>query len=134
MFRGIVRRSFALPFRAHSRACSTATQIDMDPAKVNIGWIGTGIMGRSMCDNLLKNGFQNVTVFNRTKKKAEKLVQTVKENHSHAQITIAESPKEVASKSDVIFSIVGYPQDGMFHCFTIDHHITLYSSGGHCIR
>lgn len=35
----------------------------------NIGWIGTGVMGLSMCKHLLKAGY-NLKVYNRTKAKA----------------------------------------------------------------
>ena len=59
-------------------------------------------MGRSMCGHLLSAGY-SVTVFNRTQSKAESLV---------AQgASWADSPREVAAVSDVIFSIVGYPRD-----------------------
>ena len=72
------------------------------PGKTRIGWIGTGVMGASMCGHLLEAGF-NVKVFNRTQQKAEKLIQ-----HGAAW---AETPKAVAETSDVVFSIVGYPED-----------------------
>lgn len=38
-----------------------------------IGWIGTGVMGNSMCKHLIKKGYQ-LNVFNRTKSKTEELV------------------------------------------------------------
>ena len=40
----------------------------------NIGWIGTGVMGQSMCSHILKAGY-SVLVFNRTKAKTEGLVE-----------------------------------------------------------
>ncbi len=67
-----------------------------------IGWIGTGVMGRSMCMHILKAG-NEVNVYNRTKAKAEDLL-------SRGAIW-CESPGEVAEKSDIIFTIVGYPSD-----------------------
>lgn len=67
-----------------------------------IGWIGTGVMGRSMCLHLLKAGY-DVKVYNRTKKKASDLLS--------AGAQWCDSPAEVASGSDFIFSIVGYPED-----------------------
>lgn len=67
-----------------------------------IGWIGTGVMGASMCDHLIRRGHP-MTVFNRTRSKAEPLLA--------AGATWAESPREVAAASDVIFTIVGFPQD-----------------------
>ena len=36
----------------------------------NVGFIGAGVMGKSMIRNLMKKGFQ-VTVYSRTKSKAE---------------------------------------------------------------
>jgi 3-hydroxyisobutyrate dehydrogenase len=41
--------------------------------KTRIGWIGTGVMGRSMCGHLIAAGYK-VTLFTRTKEKATELV------------------------------------------------------------
>ncbi len=43
------------------------------PGKTRLGWIGTGVMGTSMCSHLIRRGFA-MTVFNRTRAKAEPLV------------------------------------------------------------
>ena len=67
-----------------------------------IGWIGTGVMGKSMCLHLLKAGFKT-SVFNRTKEKASELIENGAE--------WCDTPAEVARKSDIIFSIVGFPID-----------------------
>ncbi|MCA1755831.1 MAG: NAD(P)-dependent oxidoreductase [Spirochaeta sp.] len=67
-----------------------------------IGWIGTGIMGKSMCGHLLKAGYE-VAVHTRTKSKAEELLQ--------AGAVWKDTPKAVAEVSDCVFSIVGYPED-----------------------
>lgn len=67
-----------------------------------IGWIGTGVMGSSMCGHLLDAGF-SATVFTRSKEKAQTLLDK--------GATWADSPKAVAEASDVIFSIVGFPSD-----------------------
>jgi len=72
------------------------------PGQTRIGWIGTGVMGASMCGHLLDAGF-SATVYNRTRAKAQGLLDR------GAQW--ADSPKEVASQSDLIFSIVGFPKD-----------------------
>ncbi|MBK06612.1 MAG: oxidoreductase [Deltaproteobacteria bacterium] len=72
------------------------------PTETKIGWIGTGVMGRWMCQHILDQGYQ-VTVHNRTKSKAQPLLE------SGAQW--ADSPKEVAAQSDITFSIVGFPKD-----------------------
>eukprot|EP01036_Dinobryon_divergens_P044101 gene44101-58816_t len=69
---------------------------------VRLGWIGTGVMGRSMCEHLLRAGHA-VTVFNRTPSKYAQLLEI--------GAVEAHSPKGVAENSDIIFSIVGYPTD-----------------------
>jgi 3-hydroxyisobutyrate dehydrogenase len=76
--------------------------INISPSNTRIGWIGTGVMGASMCGHLMRAGFA-ATVFNRTKAKAEKLLSF--------GAAWAESPRAVARASDVIFTIVGYPND-----------------------
>lgn len=71
-------------------------------ALARVGWIGTGVMGRSMCGHLLKAGHP-VRVFNRTKSKTADLA---------AQgAVVCGSPAEVARDSEIIFSIVGFPRD-----------------------
>lgn len=72
------------------------------PETTRVGWIGTGVMGASMCGHLMEAGF-SATVFSRTKSKADGLI------GQGAQW--ADSPQEVAENSDVIFSIVGFPAD-----------------------
>ena len=78
-------------------AISTVT-----PGETRIGWIGTGVMGSSMCGHLLAAGF-SATVFSRTREKAQELI-----GQGSAW---ADSPKAVAEASDVVFSIVGFPED-----------------------
>lgn len=67
-----------------------------------IGWIGTGVMGRSMCGHLLAGGY-GVTVYNRSPEKATALVE-------HGAVAVA-APHLVAEKSDVVFTMVGFPED-----------------------
>lgn len=67
-----------------------------------VGFIGTGVMGKSMAGHLLNAGYQ-VTVYTRTKAKADGLIEK--------GAVWAESPGEIAKKADVIFTIVGYPAD-----------------------
>ncbi len=67
-----------------------------------VGFIGTGVMGSSMAGHLLAGG-NEVHVYNRTKSKAEKLIQ--------AGAVWENSPSELASKCSIIFTIVGYPKD-----------------------
>jgi len=73
-----------------------------DPADVPIGWIGTGVMGASMCGHLMDAGHP-ATVHTRTRAKAEGLLSR--------GAAWADSPRQVAEASDVIFTIVGYPAD-----------------------
>ncbi len=70
--------------------------------KTRIGWIGTGVMGAPMCGHLLKAG-DPVTVHNRTRGRAEPLIED--------GATWADSPRAVAERSDVVFTIVGFPED-----------------------
>jgi 3-hydroxyisobutyrate dehydrogenase len=72
------------------------------PGKTRIGWMGTGVMGRWMCQHAMAKGFA-ATVYNRTPAKAQPLV----ELGAH----LAQSPREVAERSDIVFAIVGFPQD-----------------------
>lgn len=85
----------------------------MSPSNTRVGWIGTGVMGRFMCGRLLKAGFK-VTIFNRTIAKAQPLLDM--------GANLADSPHAVASESDVVFSIVGYPSDV--------RHVVLHSASG----
>src|SRR5690554_7132282 len=68
---------------------------------MQIGFIGTGIMGSPMIRHLAKAGHK-LTVFNRTRSKAEKLSDVA---------DVADSIEDLTQKSDIIFMIVGYPKD-----------------------
>src|SRR5205085_3790641 len=72
------------------------------PGKTKIGWIGTGVMGRWMCQHLMTKGYQ-ATVYNRTREKAQPLLEQ--------GATWADTPKAIAERSDVVFAIVGFPRD-----------------------
>jgi 3-hydroxyisobutyrate dehydrogenase len=76
--------------------------MEIAPGKTRIGWIGTGVMGSSMCGHLLSAGYQ-ATVYNRSASKSKPLVE-----RGAAE---AGSPRQVAEASDVVFTIVGYPSD-----------------------
>lgn len=67
-----------------------------------IGWIGTGIMGTSMARNLMNRGHE-LCIYSRTRDKARPLLD--------AGAHWADSPAEVAQKSALVFSMVGYPTD-----------------------
>lgn len=67
-----------------------------------IGFIGVGVMGRSMVRNLRKKGFE-VSIYTRTKSKAEDII---------AEGAIwCDSVKECAQGKDVVITIVGFPKD-----------------------
>lgn len=74
----------------------------VSPNKTRIGWIGAGVMGSSMCGHLIDAGF-SATVYSRTRAKAQRLLEK--------GANWADTPREVAEQSDVVFSIVGFPAD-----------------------
>ncbi len=74
----------------------------IEPGKTRLGWIGSGVMGASMCGHLVTKGFE-MTVYSRTREKTDGLVQQ--------GARWADSPLAVAQQSDVVFSIVGFPHD-----------------------
>ncbi|RIK63835.1 MAG: oxidoreductase [Planctomycetota bacterium] len=74
----------------------------MEYREMRIGWIGTGVMGRSMAGHLLAAGYE-LTVFNRTRDKARELLDR--------GAAWANSPAETAAGRDVVFTMVGYPRD-----------------------
>ena len=76
--------------------------ITVTPGETKIGWIGTGVMGRWMCQHLMDSGY-SATVHNRTKERAQPLLD--------AGAAWADSSREVAAASDIIFTIVGFPPD-----------------------
>lgn len=72
------------------------------PDSVRIGWIGTGVMGRSMCRHLIAAGYRT-SVYTRSRGKAEEALA--------AGAAWAESPRAVAEACDVVFTMVGFPSD-----------------------
>ena len=66
-----------------------------------IGWIGVGRMGYPMAERLLKSGC-DVTVYNRTKAKAEPLTEIGGK--------LADSPADLADR-DIVFTMVSGPAD-----------------------
>jgi len=67
-----------------------------------IGWIGTGVMGSAMLSRLQQQGYR-AHVYNRTKSKANSNIEQ--------GATWQNSPKAIAAESDVLFTIVGFPND-----------------------
>jgi 3-hydroxyisobutyrate dehydrogenase len=72
------------------------------PGSSTVGFIGTGVMGRSMAGHLLDAGY-DLVVFTRTKAKADDLVA----RGARWASTVA----ELAAASDVVVTMVGYPTD-----------------------
>lgn len=67
-----------------------------------IGFIGTGVMGSSIVKHLLSGG-NTVNVYNRTKSKTDELVRR--------GAIWWDTPAEVTEESDIIFTMVGFPED-----------------------
>src|SRR5262245_43730358 len=76
--------------------------VRVEPGKTRVGWIGTGVMGQSMCRHLMAKGY-SATIYTRSKDKARGLLE--------AGAAWADTPKGVADRSDVVFAIVGFPRD-----------------------
>jgi 3-hydroxyisobutyrate dehydrogenase len=74
----------------------------VQPGKTRLGWIGTGVMGRWMCQHAMAKGYA-ATAYNRSKDKLQPLVEL--------GAKAADSPKQVAANSDIVFAIVGFPKD-----------------------
>jgi 3-hydroxyisobutyrate dehydrogenase len=77
----------------------SACKID---AATRIGWIGTGVMGAPMAGHLLAAGYA-LEVHSRTRSKASGLLA--------AGAAWRESPAELASACEVIFTMLGFPED-----------------------
>ena len=74
----------------------------MTSSPSRVGWIGTGVMGASMCGHLLAKGHP-IVVTTRTRAKADDLIAK--------GAAWASTPKSVAEQSDIVFTIVGFPSD-----------------------
>ena len=69
---------------------------------MKIGFIGVGIMGKSMVRNLMKSGF-DVSVYTRTK---SKVLDVLEEG-----AVWTDSIKECVANKDVVITMIGYPKD-----------------------
>ena len=76
--------------------------MEITKEKTIIGFIGLGVMGHSMAGHILEAGFA-LHLYNRTLSKADDLV----EKGAVLEASVA----DLAKKSDVIISIVGFPAD-----------------------
>ena len=69
---------------------------------MKIGFIGIGVMGESMALHLMEKG-HSLTVYNRTKSKADRLLAE--------GAAWAESAGACAKDQDAVITIVGFPKD-----------------------
>ncbi|CAN6678547.1 unnamed protein product [Malus baccata var. baccata] len=74
----------------------------ISPTRTRVGWIGIGVMGAAMATRLLSTGY-SVTVYARTPSKAQPL--------QSLGAQLADSPFHLAQLCDVVFTMVGHPQD-----------------------
>ncbi len=74
----------------------------LEPESTVVGFIGTGVMGGSMAERLLRAGFR-LLVHNRTPGRAQPLLA--------AGAGWREDPGAVAAESDIVLTMLGYPQD-----------------------
>lgn len=72
------------------------------PSRTSVGWIGTGVMGRSMCAHLLAAGYF-LRVHSRTRAKAQPLLD--------GGALWEETPQAVAARAEIIVTMVGFPAD-----------------------
>ncbi|MFB5674118.1 NAD(P)-dependent oxidoreductase [Paenibacillus terreus] len=70
--------------------------------QATVGFIGTGVMGKSMARHILKAGHK-VHVYTRTASKADELVQE--------GAVWQDTPAKLAAECDVVITMVGYPRD-----------------------
>lgn len=67
-----------------------------------IGFIGLGVMGKSMAKNLMNVGY-SLVISTRTKEKAKELIEM--------GASWEDSPKFVAQKANIVITMAGYPSD-----------------------
>ena len=85
-----------------TKSLSTMSIPAISPDKTKLGWIGTGVMGRSMVGRLRDAGF-DILLTTRSRSKAESLLER--------GCRWADSPAAVAAGADVVFVMVGHPSD-----------------------
>ncbi|RIX51738.1 NAD(P)-dependent oxidoreductase [Paenibacillus nanensis] len=74
----------------------------MEANSTRIGFIGTGVMGKSMASHIQQGGYE-LHIYTRTKSKAEELVEQGMIWH--------DEPSDLAPLCDIIITMVGYPSD-----------------------
>ncbi|MBM7704689.1 NAD(P)-dependent oxidoreductase [Metabacillus iocasae] len=70
--------------------------------ETKVGFVGIGVMGKSMASHLLHAGFP-LYIYTRTKEKAQRLLES--------GAIWKESIADLAKECDVVFTMVGYPKD-----------------------
>ena len=95
------QRTISSSKKLHSRCAGHSTPLDMSTLPI-IGFIGTGVMGRSMAAHLATAGYA-LEVHNRTKDKAQPLLDAGAHWH--------DSAASVARASDVVITMLGFPAD-----------------------
>ncbi len=81
---------------------NTTTNFTISPQQTTVGFIGIGVMGKSMAGHIMNNGY-SLHVYTRTPAKAAELVQN--------GATLHHSPGNLAEACDVVITMVGYPHD-----------------------
>jgi 3-hydroxyisobutyrate dehydrogenase len=76
--------------------------MSVNKEQTRVGFIGTGIMGRSMARHILNAGYK-LNVYNRSREKAGDLIAQGARWH--------DTPGDVAAASDVIITMLGHPRD-----------------------
>lgn len=92
-------------------------------SKPTVGFIGLGVMGASMASHIMDAGYA-LTVYNRTKSKADTLIAR--------GAKWVETPADVASASDIVITIVGFPKD-VEEVYLGEHGILSAKKGGYVI-
>lgn len=92
--------------------------------ETKVGFIGTGVMGRSMAGHLLRAGY-SLHIFNRTKEKAAELLE--------AGAVWEPSPAAVAARCRVIVTMLGFPKDVEEIYLSEDGVIPHMKAGGYLI-
>jgi 2-hydroxy-3-oxopropionate reductase len=97
--RGSMRRGVACGLKIASRS---RRQRKGDTVSEKVGFVGLGIMGRPMARNLMRAGY-DLVVYNRSRGKVEELIAEGAE--------AAESPRETAEYSDIVFTMLPGPPE-----------------------
>ncbi|TMW72102.1 NAD(P)-dependent oxidoreductase [Alteribacter natronophilus] len=94
------------------------------PLSKSIGFIGTGVMGKSMCGHLLDAGYE-VKLYTRTREKAAPLLER--------GAKWCETPGEAAAGSSYVITMVGYPEDVTEVYQSADGIFAHAEPGTHCV-